>query len=660
MRMSVAFTTRRRATHARARPGGSRPRETTARCTATAATAPAAPRSRSIACVTESRCRRSSSWRASVARFSSRRVERAHGATIVQAVLQAFRDGESRSSRCASCSSFSCLAFAGLLAVDLEPSSTSRAAVAHPARVTIAEAGARDGRGRLRPERLGRPRRSASSRRAPRPRSSRCASSRRGRRGSSAARESAPRFPTARGCARCAPTPRRGSRASPARRSAPGSAETKRMRLWQIAATLAPHGEKEHRGGRDRGPLRDDAPPRRPARRLACRDAARTTTCTRARRRAAARGARVPRPPATSARRTTTSPSRRCSRSRAGRISTARARSPARRSSRSSAPRDRGRPRAGPGRRIEIHRDLGVLLMVEDGEVVRAVHTSTGSGGITPVGDFKVYAKVLYSWSVPFQVWMPYAAYFRGGIATHQSPTSRPTPRRTAAFGCRRARPIASTASSRSVRRSPFADGPATVPGLHRAPHASVVALSPSSWPSPPRVRAARTGRASSRFYPQAGILWRDLYPNNFVDLDPSAGVCATSRAGPRPTTATPAPTRTSGASARWTSACRSSPRSTVASSPCRTASSTATTAHAAAASTTTSCSSTARGASPSTAISARGSRSSRNDRVVAGQQIGWTASSGNSTWPHLHFTSQVAGQVDEPFAGPCNDGPSG
>ena len=82
----------------------------------------------------------------------------------------------------------------------------------------------------------------------------------------------------------------------------------------------------------------------------------------------------------------------------------------------------RPRPAARrPGRRVEISRDRGVLLMVEDGEVVRAVHTSTGAGGITPVGDFKVYAKVLYSWSVPFQVWMPYAAYFRGGIATHQS-----------------------------------------------------------------------------------------------------------------------------------------------------------------------------------------------------------------------------------------------
>jgi hypothetical protein len=85
------------------------------------------------------------------------------------------------------------------------------------------------------------------------------------------------------------------------------------------------------------------------------------------------------------------------------------------------------------GRRIEIYRDLGVLLMIEDGEVVRAVHTSTGAGGVTPVGEFNVYTKVLFSWSVPFQVWMPYAAYFRGGIATHQSPD---VPSYPASHGC--------------------------------------------------------------------------------------------------------------------------------------------------------------------------------------------------------------------------------
>jgi L,D-transpeptidase catalytic domain/Putative peptidoglycan binding domain/Sporulation and spore germination len=73
-----------------------------------------------------------------------------------------------------------------------------------------------------------------------------------------------------------------------------------------------------------------------------------------------------------------------------------------------------------PGKRVEIHRDRGVLLLVEDNEVRRAVHTSTGSFGRTPAGTFHVYRKELLSWSQPFQVWMPYASYFVGGIAMHE------------------------------------------------------------------------------------------------------------------------------------------------------------------------------------------------------------------------------------------------
>jgi hypothetical protein len=87
----------------------------------------------------------------------------------------------------------------------------------------------------------------------------------------------------------------------------------------------------------------------------------------------------------------------------------------------------------GPGRHVEISLGRGVLLLVEDGKVVRAVHTSTGSFGRTPSGDFHVYAKSLYSWSVPFHVWMPFAAYFRGGIAMHQSPD---VPSYPASHGC--------------------------------------------------------------------------------------------------------------------------------------------------------------------------------------------------------------------------------
>ena len=45
---------------------------------------------------------------------------------------------------------------------------------------------------------------------------------------------------------------------------------------------------------------------------------------------------------------------------------------------------------------------------------------------------------------------------------------------------------------------------------------------------------------------------------------------------------------------------------------------------------------------------------------VTAGTQIGLTASSGNSSGPHLHFTVQRDGQVYEPFAGACRPGASG
>jgi hypothetical protein len=49
-----------------------------------------------------------------------------------------------------------------------------------------------------------------------------------------------------------------------------------------------------------------------------------------------------------------------------------------------------------------------------------------------------------------------------------------------------------------------------------------------------------------------------------------------------------------------------------------------------------------------------------RGDTVRAGQQIGWTASSGNSSWPHLHFTELVGqGVVRDAFAGSCRPGTS-
>jgi hypothetical protein len=97
---------------------------------------------------------------------------------------------------------------------------------------------------------------------------------------------------------------------------------------------------------------------------------------------------------------------------------------------RSSRPTPR---QTDPGRSIEVYRDLGVLLLVENGRVVRAVHTSTGFGGRTPSGSFHVYRKEQLSWSVPFKVWMPWASYFVGGIAMHAYPY---VPAYAASHGC--------------------------------------------------------------------------------------------------------------------------------------------------------------------------------------------------------------------------------
>ena len=80
--------------------------------------------------------------------------------------------------------------------------------------------------------------------------------------------------------------------------------------------------------------------------------------------------------------------------------------------------------RQGSGRWVEIHRAQSTLLLVQDGAVVQAVHCSTGRTMDappydTPAGSYTVFAKMIKSWSVPYKVWMPYAAYFNGGIAIH-------------------------------------------------------------------------------------------------------------------------------------------------------------------------------------------------------------------------------------------------
>jgi lipoprotein-anchoring transpeptidase ErfK/SrfK len=95
----------------------------------------------------------------------------------------------------------------------------------------------------------------------------------------------------------------------------------------------------------------------------------------------------------------------------------------------------RPRPgRKGPSRRIEVYRDKGVALLIEHGDLRRAIHVSAGAPGTpTPAGRYEVFRKELRSWSVPFQVWLPLASYFNQGIAFHEYPDVPPYP---ASHGC--------------------------------------------------------------------------------------------------------------------------------------------------------------------------------------------------------------------------------
>jgi hypothetical protein len=102
---------------------------------------------------------------------------------------------------------------------------------------------------------------------------------------------------------------------------------------------------------------------------------------------------------------------------------------------RANAPSPWARVRRG----LLIDTSRQVLLLVEGGRTVRAIHVSTGAYGRTPRGRFSVYRKETLSWSVPFSVWMPYASYFHGGFALHACPS---VPSYPASHGCVRVPPI--------------------------------------------------------------------------------------------------------------------------------------------------------------------------------------------------------------------------
>lgn len=111
----------------------------------------------------------------------------------------------------------------------------------------------------------------------------------------------------------------------------------------------------------------------------------------------------------------------------------------------------------GGGTRIEVLLDRQLLLLVRDGRVARTIHVSSGKRGFrTPTGRYEILRKRRTSWSIPYKVWLPWASYFVGGIAIHQSAV---VPVRPASHGCVRVPP----SSARWLFRRAFVGTPVTV-----------------------------------------------------------------------------------------------------------------------------------------------------------------------------------------------------
>ena len=89
---------------------------------------------------------------------------------------------------------------------------------------------------------------------------------------------------------------------------------------------------------------------------------------------------------------------------------------------------------ARAGTRIEVLRATQVAHLVVAGRVHRTINVSTGKTGYTtPSGSFRVFRREAMSWSRSYQVWLPWAAYFNGGIAFH---AHRDVPPYPASHGC--------------------------------------------------------------------------------------------------------------------------------------------------------------------------------------------------------------------------------
>ena len=92
------------------------------------------------------------------------------------------------------------------------------------------------------------------------------------------------------------------------------------------------------------------------------------------------------------------------------------------------------RPDKSKGRSIQVYRSKGVLLLVENGTLVRAIHCSTGRPGFTtPSGRYAIYLRETRHWSTQYNVWLPLSQFFYAGYALHEYPDVPAVP---ASHGC--------------------------------------------------------------------------------------------------------------------------------------------------------------------------------------------------------------------------------
>ena len=97
------------------------------------------------------------------------------------------------------------------------------------------------------------------------------------------------------------------------------------------------------------------------------------------------------------------------------------------------------------GTRVEVLLDRQLALLIRDGaSCARCRSRPALPASTTPPGSYTVFRKEDRSWSVPYKVWLPWASYFVGGIAFHESPD---VPAQPASHGCVRTthlrRPVA-------------------------------------------------------------------------------------------------------------------------------------------------------------------------------------------------------------------------